>query len=52
MRFLITFKPFGSLTTSVQKIKLVSAILYVGLVFRGFDVQVDKRRQASKAKGL
>lgn len=25
MRFLITFKPFGSFTTSVQKIKLVSA---------------------------
>jgi len=26
--------------------------LFVGLVFRGFGVQVDKRRQASKAKGL
>lgn len=25
MRFLITFKPFGSFTTSVQKTKFVSA---------------------------
>ena len=42
MLFLIPFKPFGSFTTSVQQIKLVSATFIVGLVFRGCCVQVDK----------
>lgn len=42
MRFVIQFKPIGSFTTSVQKIKFVSAIFIVGLVFRGCCVQVDK----------